>query len=195
MSATTWYPVPSRVEMVQAVREASDEANRQGAALLSRYYEDHPELAVGGAEQAMNDFNVIRVAVNADVEAQVRPVLHHYEQQLVGQRRIVSRLRLLSPAILMQDALNDLSGTGLARHQHFLQQVGQFHEEWRNHFVPLIFRKGQIQRYASLPTFTFSEEPEASVVSRAAASIALLLLLAAVLGTLGLRRVQRFPVV
>jgi ABC-2 type transport system permease protein len=195
MSATTWYPVPSRVEMVQAVREASDEANQQGAVLLSRYYEDHPELAVGGAEQAMNDFNVIRVAVNADVEARVRPVLERYEQQLAGQRRIVSGFRLLSPAILMQDALNDLSGTGVARHQHFLQQVGQFHEQWRNHFVPLIFRKAQVERYAALPTFSFVDEPAASVVHRASASIVLMLLPAVVLGVLGLRRLRRFPLV
>jgi ABC-2 type transport system permease protein len=195
MSATTWYPVPSRVEMVQAVREASDEANQQGAALLSRYYEDHPELAVGGAEQAMNDFNVIRVAVNADVEARVRPVLDRYEQQLAGQRRIVAGLRLLSPAILMQDALNDLAGTGVARHQHFLQQVGEFHERWRNHFVPLIFRKAQVEDYATLPAFSFVDEPAASVVSRVAASIALMLLPAVVLFAFGLRRLQRFPVV
>jgi ABC-2 type transport system permease protein len=108
---------------------------------------------------------------------------------------MVSRLRLLSPAILMQDALNDLSGTGVDRHQHFLQQVGQFHEQWRNHFVPLIFRKARIERYATLPTFTYVEEPVPSVVSRVAASIALMLLPAGVIATLGLRRVQDFAIV
>jgi ABC-2 type transport system permease protein len=195
MGATTWYPVPSRVEMVQAVREASDGANQQGAALLARYYEDHPELAVGGADQAMNDFNLIRVAVDGDVEARVRPVLDRYEAQLAGQRRMVARLRVLSPAILMQDALNDLSGTGVGRHQHFLQQVGQFHERWRNHFVPLIFRKAQVQSYGTLPAFSFVDEPAAAVASRVAASIALMLVPAVVLLTFGIKRLQRFPVV
>jgi ABC-2 type transport system permease protein len=195
MGATTWYPVPSRVEMVQAVREASDEANQQGAALLSRYYQDHPELAVGGAEQAMNDFNIIRVAVDADVEHRVRPVVDRYEGQLAGQRRIVAAFRLLSPAILMQDALNDLSGTGVARHQLFLQQVGQFHERWRYLFVPLIFRKAQVERYALLPVFSYSDEPTAAVVSRVAGTIGLMLLPAMVLSAFGLRRLQRFPIV
>jgi ABC-2 type transport system permease protein len=60
--ATTTYPVPSRVEMIQAVREASDAATAEGSKLLSKYYEDHPELAAGDAAQAMNDFNIIRVA-------------------------------------------------------------------------------------------------------------------------------------
>lgn len=195
MAATTLYPVPSRVEMVQAVREASDEANRQGAALLSRYYEDHPELATGGAEQAMNDFNVIRVAVNADVEARVRPVLDRYEQQLAAQRRIVARLRLLSPAILMQDALNDLSGTGGARHRHFLDQVGRFHEQWRGYFVPLIFRKAQIDRYAALPQFSYAEESESAARSRIAASVGFILAPALLIGVFGVRRLRRFPVV
>ncbi len=194
-AATTWYPVPSRVEMVQAVREASDAANQQGASLLSRYYEDHPELASGDAEQAMNDFTIIRVAVEADVESRVRPVLDRYAQQLAGQRRIVSWLRLLSPAILMQDALNDLSGTGMARHRHFMDQVGRFHAEWREHFVPLIFRKAQVERYASLPRFSFTDEPTPTLVARTTGSIGLMLVPAIAIGVLGLRRLRRYPVV
>ncbi len=46
--ATMSYPVPSRVEMIQAMREASDVANKSGSKLLAAYYEDHPELATGG---------------------------------------------------------------------------------------------------------------------------------------------------
>lgn len=195
MGATTLYPVPSRVEMIQAVREASDEANERGATLLARYYEDHPELAVGGADQAMTDFNIIRVAVTSDVEARVRPVLDRYERQIAAQRRVVSRLRLLSPAILMQDALNDISGTGTARHQHFFQQVAVFHEQWRNHFVPLIFRKATVDRYAALPAFVFADEPVRTVAARVAAGIGLMLAPALVLGAIGLRRLRRFPVV
>lgn len=195
LGATTLYPVPSRVEMVQAVREASDEANQEGAALLSRYYEDHPELAIGGADQAMNDFNVIRVAVNSNVEARVRPVLDRYEQQLIGQQHIVSMYRLLSPAILMQDALNDLSGTGGARHRHFVAQVGAFHERWRDHFVPLIFRQAPVERYTTLPAFAFEEESTSSALARIAASIGLMLVPAVILGIIGVRRLARFPVV
>lgn len=195
IGATTVYPVPSRVEMVQAVREASDEANEQGATLLARYYEDHPELAVGGAEQAMNDFNVIRVAVNADIEGRVRPVLDRYELQLNAQRRLVSRLRVLSPAILMQEALNDLSGTGVSRHQHFLAQVGRFHEQWRNHFVPMVLRNAELDGYATLPTFIYRDESLAAVVRRVAVSAGWMLVPAGLLGIAGLWRLRGFPIV
>jgi ABC-2 type transport system permease protein len=194
MMATSVYPVPSRVEMIQAMREASDEANEQGSRLLSRYYEDHPELAAGGADQAMNDFNVIRVAVNADVEQRVRPVLERFERQLAGQRTMVSRLRVLSPAILMQDALNDISGTGIPRHQHFMQQVSEFHERWRAHFVPLIFRKAQIDGYGELPAFAFREEPLGAAALRVAESLAAVLALAAAIAIAGFWNLRRFPV-
>jgi ABC-type glycerol-3-phosphate transport system permease component len=76
-----------------------------------------------------------------------------------------------------------------------LRQVGQFHEGWRNYFVPLIFRKAQVERYATLPTFSFVDEPAPSVWSRVAASIGLMLLPAVVLLSLGLKRLQHFPVV
>lgn len=194
IGAATAYPVPSRVEMIQAMREASDEANRQGAALLARYYDDHPELAAGSAERAMNDFYAIRVAVTADVESRVRPVLDRYERQLSAQQRVVARLRILSPAILMQEALNDLAGTSAVRHQHFLAQVGHFHAQWRDHFVPMILRKEQLGGYADLPRFVFRDEPTGAVLSRVAASVGLMLCPVVLLGAAGLRRLRNFPV-
>ena len=69
---------------------------------VGAFLEDHPELANGDPGQAMNDFNVVRVAVNDDVERRVRPVVNRYEQQLASQQRVIDSLRFLSPAILMQ---------------------------------------------------------------------------------------------
>ena len=177
------------------MREASDAASRQGSTLLSRYYEDHPELVPGSAGQAMNDFNVIRVAVNAEVEGRVRPVLEHYEQQLAGQQRMVARLRVLSPAILMQDAVNDISGTGSSRHQHFMDQVSQYHARWRAYFVPLIFRKALVERYDTLPAFSFTEENFGIAARRIGASIVLLVGAATLLALIGFLRLRRFPLV
>jgi ABC-2 type transport system permease protein len=130
MTATTTFPVPSRVEMIQAMRVASDQANAEGSTLLAQYYEDHPELATGDEQQAMNDFNMVRVAVNSEVEQRVRPVLDRYTQQLAAQQRIVSGARFLSPAILMQDALNDIAGTGTARHREFMKQWYGHQARW-----------------------------------------------------------------
>jgi ABC-2 type transport system permease protein len=192
--ATSVYPVPSRVELVQAVREASDEANKAGSQLLARYYEDHPELATGDAAQAMTDFNVVRVAVNDDVENRVRPVVQRHERQIAAQQATLHRLQFLSPAILMQNALNDIAGSGTARHQHFLAQVDAFHAAWRGHFVPLIFAKAQVNSLDTLPSFAFVEEPIVTVWRRVAGAAGALLLPAFLLAWAGFRRLPRFPV-
>ena len=49
ITAGLLHPLPSRVEMITAQREASNEAVNQRSELLARYLEDHPELAGGVA--------------------------------------------------------------------------------------------------------------------------------------------------
>jgi ABC-2 type transport system permease protein len=193
--ATTIYPVPSRVEMIQAMRVASDEASAAGSTLLARYYEDHPELASDAAEQAMTDFNVVRVAVDDDVARRVRPVIARYEQQIAQQQRVIDRLRILSPAILMQDALNDVAGSGTARHRHFLAQVDRFHTRWRGYVLPLIFQKARVTSFEAVPTFAYEEENTSSAAARVAFGVVGMLVPAAALAALGLRRLRRYPVI
>jgi ABC-2 type transport system permease protein len=195
MTATTLYPVPSRVQMIQAMRVASDEANAEGSTLLARYYEDHPELATGDAQQAMNDFNMVRVAVGAEVERRVRPVLDRYTEQLSAQQQIVGRARFLSPAVLMQDILNDIAGTGTARHREFMQQVESFHARWREHFVRLVFQRARVNDFSDIPRFVFAEEPLATVAARVAVSMLGLLVPAVILIVAGLLYLRRYPVI
>lgn len=192
--ANAAFPVPSRVEMVQAMRVAADEANAEGSRLLAGYYEDHPELAVGGSEQAMNDFTIIRVAVDDDVERRVRPVIDRYDRQIESQQRTIDSLRFLSPAVLMQDALNDLAGTGTPRHRHFLAQVSAFHVAWRAYFTPLIFKKATMTDLDVTPRFTFVEEPTSAVASRIVGALVGLMIPALALGWVGMRRLARYPV-
>jgi ABC-2 type transport system permease protein len=194
MTTTTLYPVPSRVEMIQALRVASDEANAEGSKLLAQYYEDHPELASGDEQQAMTDFNLVRVAVNSEVGRRVRPVLDRYTRQLVAQQRIVERARFLSPAILLQDALNDVSGTGLLRHREFVSQVEAYHQRWRDYFVPLVFQRARLTDYSRLPGFSFGEEPLDAVSGRVAISVAGIIVPALLVGAIGLTRLRRYPV-
>jgi ABC-2 type transport system permease protein len=194
MTTTTLYPVPSRVEMIQAMRVASDEANAEGSKLLAKFYEDHPELASGDEQQAMTDFNLVRVAVNSEVGRRVQPVLDRYTQQLVAQQRIVERARFLSPAILLQDALNDVSGTGVARHREFMRQVEAYHQRWRDYFVPLVFQRARLADYSRLPGFSFEEEPLDAISGRVAISVAGISLPAFVVCAVGLTRLRRYPV-
>jgi ABC-2 type transport system permease protein len=180
--------------MIQAVRLASDEANTRGSQLLAQYYQDHPELAPDSVEAAANEATRIRIAMNTEIEAQVRPVLDTFERQRAGQQRLIGVLRFLSPALLMQDALNDISGTGTARHQSFMAQVGGYHETWREYFVPRIFRGEQLANLSGLPRFSFVEESTATVAGRVLGTLVTLLMVATVIGVAGLRALRRYPI-
>ncbi|MBM3780452.1 MAG: DUF3526 domain-containing protein [Acidobacteria bacterium] len=188
------YPVPSRVALVQATRVASDEANAQGARLLAAYYEDHPELATGDAEQAMTDFNVVRLAVNDDIEKRVRPVVAQFDEQLSSQQALVERFRVLSPALVVYEALSDLSGSGQQRHRHFVSQVSGFHDEWRRFFTQKVVAKTPVADLSSLPTFTYSEEPSSALRARMMATLATLLVPAVLLGGLAFIRLRRYAI-
>ncbi len=194
LAATTLYPVPSRVEMIQAMRTAQDEANKSGSQALARFYEDHPDLATGDPAQAMNDFNVVRVAVNDEVERRVRPVVGRYETQIASQQKLIDSLRFLSPALLMQGALNDIAGSGTERHRAFLAQVDQYHREWRDYFVPKIFAKAQIADVESIPRFSYRDEPAGEIARRVGAAIAALLIGAVLMTGPVFGRLRRFPV-
>lgn len=195
LAATSFYPVPSRVEMIQAMRVAQDEANKGGSQALARFYEDHPELATGDPTQAMNDFNVVRIAVNDEMERRVRPVVSRYERQITSQQRVVDGLRFLSPAILMQNALNDIAGTGTERHRDYLGQVDAFHRHWREYFVPMIFAKTQMTDLDGVPRFSYHEEPDAIVGMRVGVAVAALLIPALIIAVCGLSCLRRFAVV
>jgi ABC-2 type transport system permease protein len=165
--ATSLYPVPSRVEMVQAMRKAGKEAQSKGSMLLAKYMEDHPELLPAG-EKPQGDFASISYAVQMEVDKQVQPVLDRFDAQVEKQQKFVDQFRYLSPAILAQSAINDLAGTSLGRYQHFSRQVDGFFEQWKGYFLPKVFAKVKLRstQMSELPQWRFVEESDAAIVGR-----------------------------
>jgi ABC-2 type transport system permease protein len=194
---STLYPMPSRVDMIAALRVASDDASAKGNQLLAKYYGDHPELAaVTDLEKAMTDVAITRLAIDDEIEERVRPVVDRYDIQLARQQALVDRFRLLSPAIVAQDGLNDVAGTGAARYRHFVSLVEEYHDEWRGVFASMIVGKARLTpaAYDTLPQFTYREEPLRAVVMRTAGAAGLLLLSGAMLGAVGTRRLRKYPI-
>lgn len=190
--ASVMHPMPSRVEMIQATRMASDDAQAEGSLLLAQYFEDHPELA-GSPQDAMDDFVMNRMIVAEEVERRVQPVLDRYEEQLAAQQALVDRFRFLSPAVVTLEALNDIAGTGAARHRHFTSQVADFHEQWRALLHGYIREGVAVLDYGELPAFHYQEERFGAVTGRVALHVIALLLLAGVIGFAGLMRLRRYP--
>lgn len=193
--ATTLYPVPSRVEMIQAVRLATRDASARGAQLLGAYFADHPELAPEGEIDA-GDYYSRKFVIEEEVAKQVAPVSGRFEAQIRGQQAVVSRLQYLSPAVLTQQSLNDLAGTSYARFAHFQREAERFASEWRAHFLPQVFQRAEFTAGGldELPRFAYQREPSSIVASRVGGASVLILLVAAGLFGWSIFTLRRYPV-
>ena len=176
------YPVPSRVELTQAIRSASDHARAEGPQLGANFLEAHPELATGEGEA--QEFSIQSLAVQEATEAGVAGVLARFESQLAHQQALVDRFRFASPAIAAFEALQDVAGTGPARYRHFAAQVEAFRGRWRDFFRPRVVRGEPIRAgdLDLLPAFAYGEEPLLGVAGRVALGLVGLVVPAAVVG-------------
>lgn len=145
-SANTLYPVPSRINMIHQYRVAEAESNKKASELLDGYLRDHPELASKDSAQE-NQYNFwLKYFASVEViQAAVKPVVLEYDAALEVQQRWVNQWRVLSPAVLMQNSLNELAGTSTSHYQNFRKQVIIFSESWRSYFIPRMFKNESMQ--------------------------------------------------
>jgi ABC-2 type transport system permease protein len=190
--AKTMVPVPSRVELILASRAATDQATAERSNLLGAFYEDHPELAPAGSD-AMHgaDFITLQLVTAQRVEHDLAPVLARFRDQLARQRRLVEKLKYLSPALLAQSALADAAGTGSARYDWFFEQVRTHHSELRAFFEPRELSKEKFVAWDDVPVFDYVEEPIISVVMRLAPAFGALVFAAVGFGLLSWLALRR----
>jgi ABC-2 type transport system permease protein len=201
-AATVAYPVPPRIEYLNAARKIEDDVRRERKGLIAQYLREHPELSRWG--WTMDNLGVgyphVPEAMPEKVEflemtRRLQPVVARYEGQLAKQQALAARCRFLSPAVLMQGVLYDLAGTGRARHEHFLRQANAFNAEWNSFFDAKPFRREMVNAadYAVFPRFIYREESLGDVAGRAIVLLVALTLLPLALGWLGLRAYRHFP--
>ena len=194
IAAGLLHPLPSRVQMVTAQREASNEAVNQRSELLARYLEDHPEMA-GGVVADEPGLGALAWAATDAVNRHLEEVTAEHDARRAEQIALVRRYRFLSPALLTQEVLIDAAGTGDARFADFQSQVRAFADQWREFFVPAILAGEEMDAgvLADVPQFRLADEASSDVASRAAiplASLGGLLLLVSAGAGVGLGRVR-----
>ena len=191
----TLYPVSTQVEFIVARREATVDDRDREAQTLSMYFEDHPEFVPEGQEPDFERFDTLQYAAEMEVEQTMRPLLDQYREQLLRQQAQVNRLRFLSPAIVTQEALTEIAGTGLARYNHFLSVAETFHKEWRAYFEPKIFAFYKLtgKDYDEFPRYSYVEEPEGRVVDYVFNSLVGLIVPTLAIFAIGLLKLRRYP--
>lgn len=159
--ANNLYPVPSRVGMITELRYAEAEAQKNANQILESYYRDHPELArTDTTVQEFYPFWLGYFASQDEIRKAVEPILSEYEDKLRAQQQTVDRLRILSPAILIQNVFNEVAGTSSRHYNSYRKQVVLFASEWRNYFLPKMFRNELMKKewMDELPQFSFDED-------------------------------------
>lgn len=192
--ATTVYPAPSRMDLTVAARQAQTAAETSMQRSLDGFYAEHlGEIPVG--DQRAMDFLTLSQASAASIEKAILPLYQEFQAQLNRQEALVERFQFLSPAIMMQLALNEIAGTSGDRYEDFLQQAYRFKREWTDYFAVRFLKREPLRPadYDRFPEFRYEPEPFSTVLLRLAPS--LLGMLVIVLGVvlvpfLGIRHYQ-----
>ena len=95
------------------------------------------------------------------------PVHHEWQEKMRARTELVSYLRFLSPAIVVQLALEDVAGSGTVRHQRFDEQVDDFYDRFRAFFFKKV--EGGSRHVKAdidgIPSLRFEEEDPPSAGS------------------------------
>ena len=192
--ATTVYPVPSRMDLTVAAREAQTAAEKNMDQSLNAFYAEHLEYVPAGDQRAM-DFMTLGQASANTIEKALSPLYAEFQVRRDQQQGLVQRFQYLSPAVMMQLALNEIAGTSGPRYEDFLQQAVAFRAEWNDYFAERFLRQDPLRPadYDSFPVFRYRPEAFSTVLLRLAPSLLGLLVLllgVALVPFLGIRRYQ-----
>lgn len=157
--ANTYYPMPSRVELIAETREASDAAREKGAQVLAQYLEDHPELAAAGNKPInTQNFAINSLMTNLEVEKTMRPLEEKFVRQKERQVTLLARCRFFSPAIFVQEILEKLASSSETHYRDFEVQMQVAHAQYRSFFAEKILKgeKMRAKDYDQVPSFQYT---------------------------------------
>ena len=192
VAATSFHPVPSRLEFVSKIREADNQTRSAGEKLLQTYYGDHPELAPPG-KMSQSEATQRFYAIRQERQKRLLPEVERFETQLAAQQNLINRYRILSPAVVMQESLNDIAGTSTERQKAYVGQIREFIDKWHSVLIPKLMRRETLKSadYDVFPRFSFNEESSRTIASRVGVGILLLLIPSLALGCAALILLKR----
>jgi ABC-2 type transport system permease protein len=192
----TVYPVPPRAELIIAGRDTEPNVRRDGERVLAKFYEDHPELRPTANAAEISEFRRQLLTTYLNDRHAQQPLVESYDRQLAGQQTFVNRLCFFSTAIIAQEAMNDIAGTGFARYRDFRAQVNHFVEANRSFYVPKIMRGEMLTLadYEGIPRFRYRNETTAQVGLRVARGLGGLLALSVLVCFAALYRLRAYSV-
>lgn len=170
---------PSRIEYVDNLRDKSDAVDKSASKVMAQYFQDHPELALKSnannttTNLPSTSYATKKIAKISAIETAMQPYDDAFQNVLMTQQSYAEKFSYLSPATIVQGVLFELSGNGLVRHQHFIDQVLSHHKRLRYFYQQQILAAHQrgdftpcdgcnarvtLSDLAQVPKFTYQEK-------------------------------------
>ncbi len=140
------HPPPSQIEAITALRRAAAEAGERDREILAQFYQDHPELVADRSDayqqhQATFAWYQRMLAVFEAVQAASAPLEAAHAEQVARRMAFERRLALVSPAVIVGEAFDQLAGTSRAHFARYQAAVDDFADQFRGFFVAKAFRE------------------------------------------------------
>ncbi len=166
-TASTVYPMPSRVTLLNEIRSTKKELKDQQDKVLDEYLRNHPELIRNEGENAYAYWQGF-FASQEMAEKALSPLVEKFDQQVAKQQKWVDAWGYLSPAVLFQAGATRLAGTSSVDYNHFKSEVKDFSIEWRTYFLPYVFDNnmlnlGDLSRLPKFEHETMSDPKDAFI--------------------------------
>ncbi len=153
------HPPPSRVEFLHEVREATQEAEQKLASIQGRH----------DVDRTTHDFAKRVTAMQKELAVKMEPILANMRARQSERQSLIGSLKFLSPAMVVQLAVEDIAGSGNLRHNRFESQVDDYHAAYRAFFFSRVDQNRWLrsEELHDVPRFEFVEEPTAELSLRA----------------------------
>ncbi len=163
------FPLPSRVSMVNEIRESVAAAEKSNNQVFQQFYQTHPDLkpAAEVSHDSARGWFMNYFAIQAEAWRSIAPLLDTFQRQVEHRGRLVDRLGLLSPAIPFSTGLSQISGTSPAHYLAWQEAVGAYGLQWRAFVFPKVFHDEWFtpEQLANLPAFAFEPSSVATNLS------------------------------
>lgn len=191
------YPVPSRISLATAVRDAQQQlATRvpSRADALGEFLAEHPQYR---ARADTADAQTMALANAARLDARLRPVFAVFDRRVRAQQDAADVLRFLSPALAAHGALLDVAGTGNRRWRTFEDTWIAYHARFTAFFFERVVshRTMTVDDLAAVPAVPTIDEPARTLLAPLLASLAAILLPGLLIGIWGMRRLAHVTTV
>ena len=150
------HPNLSRLDLITKTRDISDSI-AASKNVLNRFLEEHPEFKPANSAQPDANSNTLKNRLEVDMKKE--QLLNEFAINTQKKEALVNRYRFFSPAIFMQQLLNNMAGTHEKRYIDFDNQVKKYHQAYRNYFEPLVYQQQKFtaENAEKVPNFTYRE--------------------------------------